>query len=58
MRRIYEWLKAEPIDGMPPDGEFELKAMPAGADLIDRLDESVADVGLRNGTVMIEFITD
>ncbi|KAI2635337.1 hypothetical protein GGS21DRAFT_515349 [Xylaria nigripes] len=55
VRRIYEWLKAEPFEGK--EGVmFELKAMPAGADLIDKLDTTIVDAGLKQGTVMIEFI--
>jgi UBX domain-containing protein 7 len=57
VRRIYEWLKAEPLEGK--EGiEFELKKMPAGQDLIESLDTTVTDAGLKQGTVMIEFIED
>ncbi|KAM5347817.1 hypothetical protein ACJ41O_007641 [Fusarium nematophilum] len=57
VRRIYEWLKAEPLEGK--EGiEFELKKMPQGQDLIDGLDATIADSGLKQGTVMIEFIED
>ncbi|KAI1824017.1 hypothetical protein F4861DRAFT_508098 [Xylaria intraflava] len=57
VRRIYEWLKAAPFEGK--EGVvFELKAMPAGADLIDQLDKTIAEAGLKQGTVMIEFIED
>lgn len=57
VRRIYEWLKAEPFEGK--EGiVFELKAMPAGADLIDELDRTIEEAGLKQGTVMIEFIED
>ncbi|KAF4963610.1 hypothetical protein FSARC_8395 [Fusarium sarcochroum] len=57
VRRIYEWLKAEPLEGK--EGiEFELKKMPAGQDLIEGLDATIADTGLKQGTVMIEFIED
>lgn len=53
--RIYEWLKTEPLEGK--DGvEFELKAMPQVRDLIDDLDKTIAAAGLKQGTVMIEFI--
>ncbi|KAK3382727.1 hypothetical protein B0T24DRAFT_21412 [Lasiosphaeria ovina] len=55
--RIYEWLKAEPLEGK--EGvEFELKSMPQGADLIEQLDKTMQEAGLANGTVMIEFITE
>ncbi|KAF4982611.1 hypothetical protein FZEAL_1805 [Fusarium zealandicum] len=57
VRRIYEWLKAEPLEGK--EGiEFELKKMPQGQDLIEGLDATIADSGLKQGTVMIEFIED
>ncbi|KAI1312455.1 hypothetical protein F5Y03DRAFT_340342 [Xylaria venustula] len=57
VRRIYEWLKAEPFEGK--EGVmFELKTMPAGADLIEDLDKSIEEAGLKQGTVMIEFIED
>ncbi|KAJ2988609.1 hypothetical protein NUW58_g3881 [Xylaria curta] len=57
VRRIYEWLKAEPFEGK--EGVvFELKAMPAGADLIDELDKTIEEAGLKQGTVMIEFIEE
>ncbi|KAK7413797.1 UBX domain protein Ubx2 [Neonectria punicea] len=57
VRQIYEWLKAEPLEGK--EGiEFELKKMPQGQDLIENLGQSIADTGLKQGTVMIEFIED
>ncbi|KAH6648249.1 hypothetical protein BKA67DRAFT_593935 [Truncatella angustata] len=56
VRRIYEWLKAEPLDGK--DGvAFELKAQPGG-DLIEKLDSTIEQAGLKNGTIMIEFLED
>ena len=55
VRRIYEWLKASPIEGK--EGvDFELKSM--GKDLIEHLDETVGDAGLRNSTIMVEFIEE
>ncbi|KAK5988489.1 UBX domain-containing protein 5 [Cladobotryum mycophilum] len=55
--RIYEWLKAEPLEGK--EGlEFELKKMPQGEDLMGSLDQTIEQTGLKQGTVMIEFITD
>ncbi|KAI1408723.1 hypothetical protein F5Y13DRAFT_104651 [Hypoxylon sp. FL1857] len=57
VRRIYEWLKAEPLEGK--EGvQFELKAMPAGRDLIGELNKTIEEAGLKQGTVMIEFIED
>ena len=53
VQRIYEWLKAEPREGK--EGvEFELKSM--GKDLIEDLDQTVQAAGLKNGTIMVEFI--
>jgi hypothetical protein len=52
VRRIYEWLKADPLEGK--EGvEFDLKSM--GKDLIDCLDITIEEAGLKNGTVMVEF---
>ncbi|KAK2022424.1 UBX domain-containing protein [Colletotrichum zoysiae] len=57
VRRIYEWLKAEPLEGK--DGiEFELKRMPQGQDLTEELEKTIVEAGLKQGTVMIEFIED
>lgn len=57
IRRVYEWLKAEPLEGK--EGiTFELKKMPQGQDLIDEVDVSISEAGLKQGTVMIEFIED
>ncbi|KAI1780224.1 hypothetical protein F4818DRAFT_169596 [Hypoxylon cercidicola] len=57
VRRIYEWLKAEPLEGKQ-GVPFELKAMPAGKDLIGELEKTIEEAGLKQGTVMIEFIED
>ncbi|KAF9873948.1 UBX domain-containing protein [Colletotrichum karsti] len=57
VRRIYEWLKAEPLEGKGGI-EFELKRMPQGQDLTAELDKTIAEAGLKQGTVMIEFIED
>ncbi|KAK3488511.1 hypothetical protein B0T13DRAFT_97981 [Neurospora crassa] len=57
VRRIYEWLKAEPLPGK--EGlEFELKSMPGGVNLLDVIDETIKEAGLANGTVMVEFIEE
>lgn len=56
VRRIYEWLKAEPLEGKEGVA-FELKAQPGG-DLIDKLDVTIEQAGLKQGTVMIEFLED
>ncbi|PMD39826.1 hypothetical protein L207DRAFT_634338 [Hyaloscypha variabilis F] len=55
VRRIYEWLKADPLEGKEGIA-FDLKGM--GKDLIEHLDETIEDAGLKNGTVMVEFIED
>ncbi|WPH03810.1 ubx domain-containing protein 2 [Acrodontium crateriforme] len=53
VRRIYEWLKAAPLEGKE-GAEFELIAM--GKNLMEMLDLPIAEAGLKNGTVMVEFI--
>lgn len=55
LRRIYEWLKAEPLEGKT-GVEFELKAMPQGNDLLEGLDKTVEAAGLKMATIMIEYI--
>lgn len=57
VRRIYEWLKAEPIDGKA-GVPFELKKAMGGSDLLDDLDKPIGEAGLKNGTVMMEHIED
>ena len=55
VRRIYEWLKADPLpgkEGVP----FDLKSM--GKDLIDDLDETIEQAGLNKSTIMVEFIEE
>ena len=53
VRRIYEWLKASPLEGKGGT-EFELIFMQKN--LIDMLEDSIEQAGLKNGTVMVEFI--
>ena len=53
VRRIYEWLKARPIEGMEGK-KFELVSM--GTNLIEKLGETIRDAKLGNGTVMVEFV--
>lgn len=55
VQRIYEWLKAEPLEGKA-GVVFELKSM--GKDLIECLDQTIEEAGLKNGTVMVEFLED
>ena len=51
--RIYEWLKAAPIEGKA-GLEFELVFMQKN--LMGSLHETIEQAGLKNGTVMVEFI--
>lgn len=53
VRRMYEWLKASPVAGKEGT-DFELIAM--GKNLIESLETPIGEAGLRNGTVMVEFI--
>ncbi|KAG2167368.1 hypothetical protein VTO58DRAFT_100773 [Aureobasidium pullulans] len=53
VRRMYEWLKASPIEGKQ-DFDFELVFM--GRNLIEALDQTIEEAGLKNGSVMIEFL--
>jgi len=53
--RVYEWLKAEPLEGK--EGvEFELKIMPQARDLIEDLGKPIEEAGLKQATVMIEYL--
>lgn len=55
VRRMYEWLKAEPIAGK--EGiSFELKDR--GKDLMEHLDQTIEEAGLKQSTVMVEFTED
>lgn len=56
VQRIYEWLKADPPLEDKAGVEFELNAM--GRNLIDQLNTSIEDAGLKNGTVMIGYLED
>ncbi|KAL8737656.1 MAG: hypothetical protein Q9181_001470 [Wetmoreana brouardii] len=53
VRRIYEWLKASPLEGRQSTG-FELVFMQKN--LIDALEDSIEQAGLKNGTVMVEYL--
>ena len=53
VRRIYEWLKSSPLEGKEGT-EFELISMQKN--LIGALDDSIDQAGLKNGTVMVEFL--
>jgi hypothetical protein len=54
VRRIYEWLKAEPLEGKT--GTFDLKDL--GKDLIDHLDETIEEAGLKNTSLNVEFLEE
>lgn len=53
VQTIYEFLKSEPLEGREGT-EFELVSM--GKNLIDSRQDSIEAAGLKNGTVMVEFI--
>lgn len=56
VQRIYEWLKAEPPLEDKAGVEFDLNNM--GRNLIDQLPTSIAEAGLKNGTVMIGYMEE
>ena len=53
VRSVYEWLKASPLEGKEGVA-FELIFMQKN--LIEMLDDTIEQAGLKNGTVMVEFI--
>ncbi|KIX95993.1 uncharacterized protein Z520_08248 [Fonsecaea multimorphosa CBS 102226] len=53
VQRIYEYLKAEPLEGKEGTA-FDLVSM--GKNLMDVRHESIESAGLKNGTVMVEFL--
>lgn len=55
VRRIFEWLKASPIEGHGGQA-FELVFM--GKNLMESIDMSIEEAGLKNGSVMVEFIEE
>ena len=55
VQRIFEWLKAEPLEGKQGVG-FDLVSM--SKNLLETLEQSIGDAGLKNGTVMVEFLED
>ncbi|PHH75702.1 hypothetical protein CDD83_4371 [Cordyceps sp. RAO-2017] len=57
VRRIYEWLKAAPLEGKEGVA-FELKKMPQGQDLLGSLEGTIEETGLKQGTVMVEFVAE
>ncbi|EPE29250.1 Ubiquitin-like protein [Glarea lozoyensis ATCC 20868] len=57
VERLFEWLKAEPLDGKV-GVPFDLRAMPAGKDLGEQLNETIDSAGLKMGTIMVEYLED
>ena len=55
VRRIYEWLKAAPFEGKEGVA-FELITM--GKNLVEMLETPIGEAGLKNGTVMVEFVEE
>jgi UBX domain-containing protein 7 len=53
VQRIYEFLKAEPLEGKE-GAEFELVSM--GKNLLESRNDTIEVAGLKNGTVMVEFV--
>ncbi|KAF2810351.1 UBX domain-containing protein 7 [Mytilinidion resinicola] len=54
VRRLYEWLKAAPWEEDKAGVEFELIFM--GKNLIEGLDKTIQEAGLKNGSVNVEFV--
>lgn len=55
VRRIYEWLKASPLEGKQ-GVEFELTYLQKN--LITVLEHTIEQTGLKNSTVMVEFLEE
>ncbi len=55
VRTLYEWLKAEPLEGK--EG-FDFDLVAPGKNLIQSADETIEQAGLKNGTIMVEFLED
>ncbi|KAF2109063.1 hypothetical protein BDV96DRAFT_605145 [Lophiotrema nucula] len=53
VRRIYEWLKASPPAGRE-SADFELRVLQS--DLIDKLDQTIEEAGLKMAQVMVEYV--
>ena len=53
VRVIYEYLKSEPLEDKE-GAEFELVSM--GKNLIESIDNTIEQAGLKNGTIMLEFV--
>lgn len=55
VRRIYEWLRASPLEGK---GGIEFELIYLQKNLIQFLENSIEQAGLKNGTVMVEFLEE
>ncbi len=53
VRRMYEWLKASPMEGK--EG-VDLELIFMGKNLMPVIDQTIEEAGLKNGSVMVEFI--
>jgi len=53
VQRIFEYLKASPIEGKE-GAEFELVSM--GKNLMEQRDQTIEQAGLKNASVMVEFL--
>ena len=53
VQRIFEYLKASPVAGKE-GADFELVSM--GKNLMDSREQTIEEAGLKNGTVMVEYI--
>lgn len=53
--RLYEWLKADPLEGKKGIA-FDLRFV--GKDLGEALEETIEAAGLKNGSVMVEYLEE
>ncbi|KAF2454900.1 hypothetical protein BDY21DRAFT_399028 [Lineolata rhizophorae] len=53
VRRMYEWLKAEPLEGMQGK-RFEMSCL--GRNLIGEVEKGIVEAGVAGGTVMVEGV--
>jgi hypothetical protein len=56
VRRIYEWIKSEPLSEGKDGLRFELVSN--GKNLIESLDASIKEAGLSGGTVFVEYVEE
>lgn len=53
VRRIYEWLKDRPLEGK---GGIEFELICMGKNLMEHLDDTIEQAGLKNSSVMLEYL--